>query len=325
MRALATPRRAPPLLSTRARYATLARHHAHAPVLLAHTPPRAAGRHFRHALSFPTSRLAHNLILPVGFSIFSVAVLAAYDAETLHLAAEGIHLPQLSRNAGLAPLGLSGSALSLLLVFRTNASYQRYTEGRAIWGAVVNTCRDIVRKSLLYFPGGEGGNGDRGGGESDAQKRAVARWTVALAHATRLHMRDQSLASLSRALPLEPAELAALTASSHRPNFCLQMLGKLNTNNVSDPYTSLSLDEALTRMEDLVGGIERLYRTPIPLSYTRHTSRLLLVWLLYLPVALYLEYGGVEAVLVAPLRAWPRRAPPRLPSHATQSQSPCSE
>lgn len=237
-------------------------------------------------LSFPTSRLAHNLALPVLFSIFTVACLAAYEAEAARLG-----LPQISHNAGLTPLGLSGSALSLLLVFRTNASYQRYVEGRSIWGGIVNTSRNMVRKSLLYFPAGE-----------DSQKRAIARWTVALAHCTRLHMREASLASVATARPpLEPAELAALSASAHRPNFCLQMLGKLVSHNVADRFTALSLDEALTHMEDAVGGVERLYRTPIPLSYTRHTSRLLLVWLLYLPVALFCEYGFAEALLISPL------------------------
>ena len=53
-------------------------------------------------------------------------------------------------------------------------------------------------------------------------------------------------------------------------------------------------------MEDNIGCHERLYRTPIPLSYTRHTSRLLLVWLLYLPVALWAEFG-LQSLLVAPL------------------------
>jgi hypothetical protein len=53
-------------------------------------------------------------------------------------------------------------------------------------------------------------------------------------------------------------------------------------------------------LEDAVGSFERLYRTPIPLIYTRHNSRLLLVWLLYLPVALWAEYSSA-ALFVSPL------------------------
>jgi ion channel-forming bestrophin family protein len=36
-----------------------------------------------------------------------------------------------------------------------------------------------------------------------------------------------------------------------------------------------------------LGGCERLLGTPIPLSYTRHTSRCLILWLATLPMALW--------------------------------------
>jgi predicted membrane chloride channel (bestrophin family) len=88
--------------------------------------------------------------------------------------------------------------------------------------------------------------------------------------------------------------------AQHRPNFCLQALGQLLFVHVADKHTSLRLDESLIRLEDVVGGCERLYRTPIPLSYTRHTSRLLLVWLAYMPLAVWGEVGAA-ALLVAPL------------------------
>jgi predicted membrane chloride channel (bestrophin family) len=60
------------------------------------------------------------------------------------------------------------------------------------------------------------------------------------------------------------------------------------------------VDEDLKFMEDAIGGCERLFRTPIPLSYTRHTSRLLLFWLGYLPLALFAELKW-HALFVAPL------------------------
>ena len=157
----------------------------------------------------------------------------------------------------------------------------------------MNTSRNLVRQACLYFPD-----------QAASEKKAIARWVVALAHCVRLHMRaprEDVPAELALASPaLWPAEAAAVTASLHRPNFCLAALGKLVSLNVADRYTAMKLDEALSRMEDAVGGFERLYRTPIPLSYTRHNSRLLFVWLLYLPVALWCEYGG-GALFVSPL------------------------
>jgi predicted membrane chloride channel (bestrophin family) len=49
-----------------------------------------------------------------------------------------------------APHSLMMSALGLLLVFRTNAAYQRFAEGRVIWERIVNVARDLSRMIILY-------------------------------------------------------------------------------------------------------------------------------------------------------------------------------
>ena len=51
-----------------------------------------------------------------------------------------------------APFGLTSFALSLLLVFRTNTSYQRWDEARKMWGSMVNRSRDFTRQALGYVP-----------------------------------------------------------------------------------------------------------------------------------------------------------------------------
>ena len=49
-------------------------------------------------------------------------------------------------------LSLTGSTLGLLLVFRTNSSYNRFDEARKAWGLLVNRCRDIERQATAFFP-----------------------------------------------------------------------------------------------------------------------------------------------------------------------------
>ncbi|KIY95166.1 hypothetical protein MNEG_12797 [Monoraphidium neglectum] len=51
------------------------------------------------------------------------------------------------------------------------------------------------------------------------------------------------------------------------------------------------MDGNLTAFEDILGTCERLLRTPIPLSYTRHTSRFLVIWLALLPFTLFGSLG----------------------------------
>jgi predicted membrane chloride channel (bestrophin family) len=59
------------------------------------------------------------------------------------LAAEHMYFPT-------APHSLMMSALGLLLVFRTNSAYQRFTEGRTIWEQIINSSRDLFRLMMLY-------------------------------------------------------------------------------------------------------------------------------------------------------------------------------
>jgi predicted membrane chloride channel (bestrophin family) len=66
-----------------------------------------------------SSHILANLVPPALFSVLSVLLLVLYD--TFRAASwPALH------GLGLGPLGLSSSALSLLLVFRTNTSYQRF-------------------------------------------------------------------------------------------------------------------------------------------------------------------------------------------------------
>lgn len=52
------------------------------------------------------------------------------------------------------------------------------------------------------------------------------------------------------------------------------------------------MDLNLTAFEDVLGGCERIYKTPIPLSYTRLTSRFLIVYLFALPWCLVSSVRG---------------------------------
>src|SRR5581483_1608100 len=52
----------------------------------------------------------------------------------------------------LTPYEVAGAALSLLLVLRTNAGYDRWWEARKLWGSIVNQCRNLAIMALEYGP-----------------------------------------------------------------------------------------------------------------------------------------------------------------------------
>lgn len=45
-----------------------------------------------------------------------------------------------------APFDLTSFALALLLVFRTNTSFDRWDQACALWGTVANCAKDTLRQ-----------------------------------------------------------------------------------------------------------------------------------------------------------------------------------
>jgi ion channel-forming bestrophin family protein len=70
------------------------------------------------------------------------------------------------------PQTLTSFAVSLLLVFRTNQSYDRWWEARKVWGAILNRSRDVVNQCVVFFPENE-----------KRLQHAFARWTWAFTRA----------------------------------------------------------------------------------------------------------------------------------------------
>ena len=52
------------------------------------------------------------------------------------------------------PVGIAavlGTAISILLGFRTNAAYERWWEARKVWGAIVNDSRNLARQIKTFI------------------------------------------------------------------------------------------------------------------------------------------------------------------------------
>jgi putative membrane protein len=86
---------------------------------------------------------------------------------------------------------------------------------------------------------------------------------------------------------LDEDDLALVMCSEHRPNCLIQLMTQsLRHVLLQDNERSL-LDANMSKFNDSISVCERLIRTPIPLSYTRLTSRILVLWHLTLPVVLW--------------------------------------
>jgi len=155
---------------------------------------------------------------------------------------------------------LVGVALGLLLVFRTNASYDRYWEGRRLLGFMVNRTRDLARQVGAYV--------------HDAEARAaLGRLIPAFYWLAAQTLRKQpSLGNAERLLTDE--ERAALAGATFRAPVVTKWISdrlraEAAAGRLPDARLQL-LDANLTSLNDAMGGAERILRTPIPFAYAQH-------------------------------------------------------
>jgi putative membrane protein len=182
------------------------------------------------------------------------------------------------------PFALIGVALSIFLGFRNNSSYQRYWEGRILWGRLVNTSRSLTRQILtLVVPKVEG--------QADEELQfAFVHRLAAYVHALRFHLRNETsrYSELARLLPND--DLQRLAATSNPPISLLhslaERLGDAWQRGWVDPFHLTVLEKSLSNLTDIQGGCERIKSTPIPFSYTLLIHRIVAVYCLALPFGL---------------------------------------
>mmetsp|Transcript_23946 Transcript_23946/g.29458 ORF Transcript_23946/g.29458 Transcript_23946/m.29458 type:complete len:576 (+) Transcript_23946:244-1971(+) len=191
----------------------------------------------------------------------------------------------------LAPFTLSSPSLGLLLVFRTNTSYQRWDEARKNWGMNINHTRDLVRMGNAYY--------DRSATSPERQKEDLERLSLctwAFVRAMKRHLspefEDETEFQKELLEKLPEGQARAIINAAHRPNRALQDLSVAIENMPMNFIRRNEIQRAATIFEDNLGSSERLLSSPVPLFYTRHTARFLSFWLLFLPFALWEPLGN---------------------------------
>lgn len=195
------------------------------------------------------------------------------------------------------PFSLIAVALGIFLGFRNNTSYDRFWEGRKLWGALINTTRSTTRQVLTLVRTDD----PEQQAQVDAFRDAMVRRVIAYVHVFRQHLRDQDdLASVAEFLDAD--ECAALVDEINRPVAILQNLGNQIELALSrgwvHPMHVPTLEASLVALTDIQGGCERIKSTPIPGSYTILMHRIVAVYTLTLPFGI-VDTVGFYTPLVA--------------------------
>jgi ion channel-forming bestrophin family protein len=170
-----------------------------------------------------------------------------------------------------------GFVLSLLLAYRTNTAYERWWEGRKLWGALVNNSRNLAVKLSAYL--------------TDEQDRYFFKKVIPVyASVLSRHLSNEEVGKvLFEGLDLE------IDHHKHKPN----QVAKELFQRVNDLYTAgkisghqfYIINDELKSFTDICGACERIKNTPIPYSYSAFIKKFIFFYVMTLPFGYVFSLG----------------------------------
>jgi ion channel-forming bestrophin family protein len=215
--------------------------------------------------------------------------MALYSWLIAYLEIEYFHLSDKSNLRNVSILHtLLGFAISMLLVFRTNTAYDRWWEGRRMWGALVNNSRNLaIKLSGLFY-------------NDPSCQRFFAQMITTFCFELKAHLQaEETKWQLDEnAHP----EIPNFNRNGHVPNQVMkQMVGKLQQLNREQKISAeqlLLINAELTSFLDICGACERIKNTPIPYSYSVFIKKFIFLYVLTLPIGLVFSLGYLSIPVV---------------------------
>jgi putative membrane protein len=184
---------------------------------------------------------------------------------------------------------LLGIVLGLFLVFRTNSAYDRWWEGRKLWGGMLNSTRNLALKLSAYLSR-----------ENHEDRDWFAKMIPNFAYATKESLRRG--VQVAELAPVSDDFLDDLKKYKHKPN----RLAGLMFERVNNLYKAgqltgdqlINVDKELKDIVDLMGGCERIRHTPIPYSYMMYIKKFIFIYIITLPFGFLTDSGYFTILIV---------------------------
>lgn len=188
---------------------------------------------------------------------------------------------------------LIGLALAIFMGFCNSASYDRFWEGRKLWGLLVIETRSLTRQvfSLVNDPSPE----------SKEEKQKIIKMISAFCWALNYQLRDKSgTEHLSRLLSQDQVE--QLKDKKFVPSiilgFIADWLNEQQKKGNIDTIVLTSMDHQLNQFSNISGGCERIYNTPLPFAYSVLLHRTVYLYCFWLPFGLVDSLGWMMPLIV---------------------------
>lgn len=171
----------------------------------------------------------------------------------------------------------TGFVLSLLLAYRTNTAYERWWEGRKLWGALVNNSRNLALKLAAYLSDEK---------DREVFKKAIPTYASVLSE----HLMNKEVSQML----FDGLDLA-IDHQKHQPN----QVAKVLFENANALYTTgkitgdqfYIINAELQSFTDICGACERIKNTPIPYSYSVFIKKFIFFYIMTLPFGFVFSLG----------------------------------
>ncbi|KAL0484774.1 hypothetical protein AKO1_003687 [Acrasis kona] len=226
--------------------------------------------------------LVHKTVLPkIAFRIILLTLLTVFLNLLKQFAGLAYHMP-------IQVHSLIGVCLGLLLVYRTNSSYDRYHEGRRLWGALINCSRNMIRLVNTI--------------ERDLPTQQLSNLVIAFNYALKSRLRGKT--NVDEFAPLLTAgQLALVESAKNRPVAISALITRwiwVNCRNCKEnPILFQTVDTFAMQLIDAQGGLERIALTPIPFNYVVHINQTLFYYLVTLPFCMLNDFGWFSVPSIA--------------------------
>ena len=180
-----------------------------------------------------------------------------------------------------------GIILGLFLVIRTNTAYDRWWEGRKLWGALVNDSRNLAIKISTFIPNSE---------DQKFFRTALPN----LVFSMKEHLRDSIKIGEMEFNDIEMKN--AVIKGKHRPNIINRMMLKriqlIRDKGEITQEQFFVLDKEMKGFTDIIGACERIKSTPIPYSYSMFIKKFIFFYINSLPFAVVWQFGYWSILIV---------------------------
>ncbi|QRQ99438.1 bestrophin family protein [Dyadobacter sandarakinus] len=211
-------------------------------------------------------------------TIYSTLVFYLYTYENWHFLSFPVSI-----------ITILGTALSLLLGFRTNSAYDRWWEARKVWGAIVNDSRTLVRQASAFITTEEK--------EKKELISNIAHLQIAWCYALTNSLRKEAVLVYAD-LHLNAEEHDYISRQDNIPNAILNLiqfkLSDLNRAGKLETLLYQNIDSTVQRLCDAMGKCERIKNTVFPTQYSFFVIFVIFIFTLILPMGLVESIGRIS-------------------------------